>query len=486
MSIPNIIADFSTILALKVSAGATTATLVSATDSQGVALPIGTYGFTIDRKNSNKEYITASLNGTALTNVKTVAVGTGVATSGFAKNHRRSAEVIISDFVVIKRFQDIFESGYDTPITPTTDYQLATKKYVDDLAFGGATTTDALTVAGNAGEAVSAGDVLYFKAADGYWWKADADTAATVENVMLGIAQGSGTATNPITSGILIRGLDSNQSGGTIGNFGYISNTPGAVSTTAGTNSKILGQFQSSTVFIFNPEFYIPINLAGVGGGDFGTPSGSNKYITQNYNSSPTGLPVIQTYTSSTTWTKPAGLKYIVVEVQAAGGGGGNSSTSTTSSSGYAGAGGGGGGYAKKLIASATVGATETVTVGAGGGGNTNGGNSSFGGYVTTTGGTAGGTDNGGTGGAGSLGDINISGGDGGMKITEATSSSARYTNGAGGGSHLGGAGKQSSYSNDSGGLPGISYGGGGNGGVAGSGGGNGAHGIVIVTEYYS
>ncbi len=135
----NIIADFSTSLTASVAIGATTATLTSATDDSGVALPTGTYGFTIDRKNSSKEYIECTLTGTALTAVKTIAIGTGIATSGFAKAHRKGAEVIISDFVAIKRHHDILETGYAGATTPTTDYQLATKKYVDDASFAGAT-----------------------------------------------------------------------------------------------------------------------------------------------------------------------------------------------------------------------------------------------------------------------------------------------------------------------------------------------------------
>ena len=138
------IADFATTLASGVAIGATTATLTSATDSDGVALPTGTYGFTIDRKNSAKEYIECTLTSTALTAIKTVARGTGVATSGFARAHRKGAEVIISDFVAIKRVGDVLDTGYAGATTPTTDYQLATKKYVDDTAIAGgsnATTT---------------------------------------------------------------------------------------------------------------------------------------------------------------------------------------------------------------------------------------------------------------------------------------------------------------------------------------------------------
>ncbi len=139
------IADFNTTLALKVAVGATTATLTSATDDDGVALPTGTYGFTIDRKGSNKEYIQCTLTGTALTDIRTVLRGTGVSSAGFAEEHRKGAEVIISDWVAIKRIQDVLETGYASATTPSTDYQLATKKYVDDTAIAGASNASTTT-----------------------------------------------------------------------------------------------------------------------------------------------------------------------------------------------------------------------------------------------------------------------------------------------------------------------------------------------------
>lgn len=255
MAIPNVIADFSTILALKVAIGATTATLVSATDSDGVALPTGTYGFTIDRKNSNKEYITCTLNGTSLTNISTIAVGTGVATSGFAKAHRRSAEVVLTDFVAIKRIQDVLETGYPSATTPTTDYQLATKKYVDDIALGGSTTVDRVTVVATCGENVTAGQLLYLKTSDSKWWKTDADTVTTIDNVPLGIAQGSGTTNGLITGGVLIKGVDANQTGLTANSIYYASNTAGAISATSGTVTRVIGIATSTTQIYFDPDF---------------------------------------------------------------------------------------------------------------------------------------------------------------------------------------------------------------------------------------
>ena len=73
-----IIADFNTTLVNKTAVGATTATLTTATDDDGVAIPTGTYGFTIDRNNSSKEFFTATLTGTALTAIQTITRGTGL------------------------------------------------------------------------------------------------------------------------------------------------------------------------------------------------------------------------------------------------------------------------------------------------------------------------------------------------------------------------------------------------------------------------
>ena len=204
-------------------------------------------------------------------------------------------------------------------------------------------------------------------------------------------------------------------------------------------------------------------------------------------------VPIVRTYlnaASPATWTKPAGLKYIVVEVQAAGGGGGGSQSGTGQTAG----GGGGGGYSRKLVAVASLGATETVTIGvggAGGSGNANGSTgetSSFGSHASATGGGGGvhGGSNGtgGGGGIGSLGDLNTTG-DGGSAGDYRSADDG--TGGTGGSSYFGG-GSTGVY-NGSGNAGGV-YGGGGAGAADTTSstrvGGVGGAGIVIVTEYYS
>lgn len=103
-------------------------------------------------------------------------------------------------------------------------------------------------------------------------------------------------------------------------------------------------------------------------------------------------------FSASGTWTKQAGLKFILVEIW---GGGGGGATAVN------GAGGAGGGFSQKKIAASALGATETVTIGAGGTSGGAGGTTSFGAHCSATGGGG----SGGSVGAGSGGDLNLNGG---------------------------------------------------------------------------
>jgi hypothetical protein len=182
-------------------------------------------------------------------------------------------------------------------------------------------------------------------------------------------------------------------------------------------------------------------------------------------------VPIIRTYTTNATWTKPPGLKYIIVEMVGGGGNGGNTSGAD------GGGGGGGGGYAKKLIAMTLLNQTEAIWVGL------SGGTSSYGLHLQATGGSNANGQRGGLGGTGIGGDINIEGDDG-----SNADPSGNSTGGKGGCSILGGGGR-AGLGNNSNGSNGRKYGGGGGGahddGTGNQFGGSGATGIVIVTEYY-
>ena len=222
-----------------------------------------------------------------------------------------------------------------------------------------------------------------------------------------------------------------------------------------------------------------------------GTPSAANKYITQDLIPGYATGPIVRTYlnaASPATWTKPANLKYVIVEVQAGGGGGGGCAGDNDASGG-----GGGGGYSKKLILAASLGATETATIGAGGtagsgGAGGTGGASSFGAHATTNGGVGGAQNvTGGAGGSSASGDVNITGGEGGMSGELYSGSESIEYGGYGGGSKLGGS---VTAVTAGAGQVGRLYGGGGSGAKAPNGGGAtlggaGAAGIVIVEEHY-
>lgn len=200
--------------------------------------------------------------------------------------------------------------------------------------------------------------------------------------------------------------------------------------------------------------------------------SGSQTLSVNNQNWVPNN---IQVFTSTGTWTKPAGVSTVYVKCVGGGAGGGGNTGSTS----YGG-GGGSGSYSEGYIA---VTGNVTVTVGAGGSGGSNangtdGGASSFAGSTTLSanGGLHGfKTQTGGAGGsAGSGGQLNFAGGDGGAGIASGGAggiggSSAFGSGGAGAGT--------TGATGNAGNVPGS--GGGGGSGT----GGNGAAGAVIV--YY-
>lgn len=108
-------------------------------------------------------------------------------------------------------------------------------------------------------------------------------------------------------------------------------------------------------------------------------------------------------YTSSDTWSKPAGLKELIVCVLGAGGGGGSGRVGAAASQRCGGQAGGGGSMALYRFLESELSSSVTITVGAGGTGGaaqttnstdgiagTAGGTTSFGSYISIPGGLAG------------------------------------------------------------------------------------------------
>jgi hypothetical protein len=159
------------------------------------------------------------------------------------------------------------------------------------------------------------------------------------------------------------------------------------------------------------------------------------------------------TSTGSSTWTKPAGAKFVYVLMFGGGGGGGSGrkrSSGGLATAATGGAGGGGGGRTELWIPASLLGATETVTVGAGGTGgaaqttdDTDGNSGTIG--DNTTFGSLGTARGGGLGNPGST--ANSTGGAGGGGLGEFAQGDSRYTaTGAAGNNTTGGIGNRGGY----------------------------------------
>ena len=212
---------------------------------------------------------------------------------------------------------------------------------------------------------------------------------------------------------------------------------------------------------------------------------------------------VMQTFTTTGTYTPTANMKYCVVECIGGGGAGGGAAATSPNVS--VGSGGGAGAYGRAVFSAATIGASKAVTIGAAGTGASgttgNAGGSTSLGTLIVMGGGAGGLTSSSVG----VGAAQASGGLGGTPTTTPGSEAFSSPGGAGfsafGGVTLailvGGAGANSLYGAGgvgnvtafSGGAAALGYGSGGAGALnytSGSAlsGGAGTAGIVIVTEY--
>lgn len=243
------------------------------------------------------------------------------------------------------------------------------------------------------------------------------------------------------------------------------------------------------------------------GGGAFGTPSDTNKFITQEFLSQNTQV----IFNTSGTWTKDSGL--IRVRAQLWAGGGAGASLSSGGNSG----GGGGCGYTEAWFEASQLGATETVTIGSGGasvssGNGNNGGNTTFGTLLTAYGGKGGTNLVGGNGGEAQLGDTVLrgaggvglpggpgliyGGGGGGDGGGGGSVGGSAFYGGAGGGGNDGASGYGGGVSvfggnGGAGNATGAATAGsvpGGGGGASdnGAASGAGAAGRVIITEFYT
>lgn len=283
-NLSRIASDFETQLSGAIAVGATSFVLQSIIDLDGNDLSDGVYCFTIDRDStSSKEYLVGQLTASTKTVASISSVGRqGVLTANAQRAHRIGANVIISDHSILAAVSRIFTGqgtinpaaplSYTTAPTLSAATDLATKGYVDSVVTGGTVNTDRIILGSQtAGETVAAGEIVYFKSSDSRWWLADADLTATFTNVQLGVAQGAGSAGEAISGGVLIYGKCDSFTGLTATATYYLSNTAGAVATSAGTTSVIVGQAFDTTGIFFNPDTIMGIAIdATTGSSDAG------------------------------------------------------------------------------------------------------------------------------------------------------------------------------------------------------------------------
>lgn len=185
--------------------------------------------------------------------------------------------------------------------TPTQDQEVASKAYVDTKAFS-TSTSNKVVVDAVAGDTVAENDIVYFDETDDEWKLASA-TFVDQANYLVGLAMGSGTDGAAIAGGVMTQGIKTGFSGLTPGEPYFLSDTTGDISLSAGTVFFEVGYAQSATQLYFFPKFksYLTKNQKDALTGTSGTPSNSNRYVTnEDATSTPTASKVVRSSGSIT------------------------------------------------------------------------------------------------------------------------------------------------------------------------------------------
>lgn len=382
-----IIADFSTSLAVKAAVGATTGTLQSATDDDGVALPAGQYCLTLDGNSSNKEYWLCDLSGTALTNIQNIS-RQGVLTSGSVREHRIGASVKITNFAHLLYINNVLDGTDENENT----VKFSNTTHSGDIAFTGTNHPGLqpirLTTAQRTALTPSTTAIVYDTTIGEYYvWQGGAWLAVASGSVQ---PNASTTVAGKIELATAAERAAGTATGGTGATLVPTNDALVKTSSGAGDENK-LGVLDSTGKYAigFLPATATPtaskIPIADANGQ-------LNSWTTQD----------VQVFTSNGTWTKPTGAKFVKVVCIGSGGGGGSGKRGPVANR-SGGSGGGAGGVSIGIFSASDLGATETVVVGAAstggaaqtvnntnGNAGTGGAESSFGTWLKAGGGGAG------------------------------------------------------------------------------------------------
>lgn len=296
-----------TYLKSPLTTSATSVILRELKDSKGNNLTLanfGTWGVIVIKQGETTEMIKFSGLSTAADDTVTLTVATNgrnldavspYAGSSTGSAFQSGAECIVTnDPLTVMQFGNInnpqtwaalqtFSVAPISSVDASAASELVRKSQLDSAVLGSIILTP-VVIPGNGGEVLAVDQLVYLKVADGEWYKCDADTAATVDNVLLGITRGAGTDGGAITNGITILGAhDASSALFTANTAYYASNTAGGFSSTPGTVEVSVGFAISTTRFYLYPRYNQQLTedqqdaLAGTSG----TPSGSNKFVTE-------------------------------------------------------------------------------------------------------------------------------------------------------------------------------------------------------------
>ena len=283
VALPATPALFETSLAAPITSTATSFTLTSNSVRGGGTLS-GYSCFTIDEGSAQAEFACGTASGTAVTNVtRGISPSDGQTSIDALKfSHRRGANVKITNFPIIQLLRSqnngdsTFENvlSYASAVVPSGADQLADVGYVLSVVNGGAVSFDKMIVAGNAGETMATGTLVYLDSSDQEWKKVDTDTNSTFVRVPVGITQGPGVDAGVIGTGVLLMGRDTTQTGMVAGDDYYATSTAGTID--VATTGLLLGRAEDSSTLLFNPVLDITQldnTFSGVG-----TFTGSNSF----------------------------------------------------------------------------------------------------------------------------------------------------------------------------------------------------------------